>query len=126
MRSRLAGILLTALLSACGSSGGGGGGSGIPRATTIASLTADQAGTLCDWQAAKTGGYGHTQSCPDGGTQSTDANRATCVEDLPYPGAACPTLTVGDVEDCANAIGPNICNLSTAPACSKFATCLGL
>jgi hypothetical protein len=125
VKSFLASATFIALLSSCGSSNGGGG-SELSRSTTIASLTPAQAGTLCDWLAARSGGYGRTESCPDGSTQATPPNHGACVDDLPYPGAVCPTLTVGDVEDCANTIGSALCNLTDAPACSKYAACLGL
>lgn len=122
-------LALTAPLAvSCGSSDGGAGSSsssGIPASTLISALTTAQAGTLCDWENGKTGGYGRVVSCPDGSTQGSDPDKATCVSDVPDVGAACPTLTVGDIESCANAIGPNLCRLPTDPGCAAFDACAG-
>ncbi|HXJ22778.1 MAG TPA: hypothetical protein VMT03_21350 [Polyangia bacterium] len=122
----LIGALFAASIS-CGSSGGGGAGnsSGVPRSSTIASLTTTQSATLCDWEDAKQGGYGRTVTCTDGSTRTTDTNQAECIAGMGYAKTLCPTLTVADVEDCANAIGANLCEISTDPACANLAACLG-
>jgi hypothetical protein len=130
MKRLLIGIVIAAtggfFTTSCGSgSGGVGNSSGLPRSSTVGSLDSSQAATLCDWENAKQGGYGRSVSCPDGSTQTTDANRAYCVSAVPYFATYCPTLTVGEVEDCANALGTNICNIATEPACAPVAACLG-
>ena len=106
-----------------GTGGGGGSSSGVPRTTTIATITSAQAGTLCDWTEGKRGGYGRVVTCPDGSQQSTDADKPTCLTMTPQLGALCPGLTVGDVEDCANAIGTNLCSMATAAGCSRVNSC---
>lgn len=131
MKRLLNGFVIAAagglLAASCGSGGGGsvGNSSGVPRSSTVGSLDGSQAATLCDWENAKQGGYGRSVTCPDGSTQTTDPDRATCVSQAPYFSTYCPTLTVGDLEDCANALGTNICNVATEPACGPVATCLG-
>jgi hypothetical protein len=57
--------------------------------------------------------------------QSREATWASCVQALPFVGSLCPTLTVGDVEDCADAIGADLCAISTAPACANLRRCRG-
>ena len=113
------------LLAACGGGDGSslGMNSGVPRATALASLTQTQAGTLCDWTTGKQGGYGRTVSCSDGSQQGTDPDKATCMESIPYIGAACPTLTVANIEDCASAVGRDVCQLQTHAACAEAKAC---
>ena len=120
---------ISALCSSCGSSTsrpGGGASSGLPRSATIASLSTAQAGTLCDWQSAKQGGYGRMVNCSDGSQEMSDPDKATCVSGASALGALCPTLTVGDVEDCANAVGTDLCSEPTQAGCAAFNTCLGV
>jgi hypothetical protein len=129
MKRVLIGILVAAAGSAlsisCGSSSGPGNSSGVPRTSTVGSLSPTQAATLCDWTNAKQGGYGRTVNCSDGSTRTTDTNQAECVAGSSAAQTACPTLTVANTEDCANAIGANLCEVSTASACAAIAACLG-
>jgi hypothetical protein len=114
-----------------GTLGGGDGGhgsdggtsSGLPRGATLGNLTAAQAGQICDWGDNKEGGYGQTVTCPDGSTVSNDVDRATCASMLTAVGSSCPALTVGDIEDCLNAIGTDLCALETNPECDRFRSC---
>jgi hypothetical protein len=115
--------------TADGGGGGTGGGtvgasSGLPRTDTIGSLAAAQAATLCDWLNARQGGYGRSVTCPDGGHEDTDNNQASCVASVPDFATGCPSLTVGDVEDCANAIATNLCQMPTAAGCANVNACL--
>jgi hypothetical protein len=127
-RHRVAGAFAAAALIAVVSCSGDGGGpgptSGLSRQATIASLNAQQAATICDWTNAKQGGYGRDTTCSDGSSQETDADKQTCVESVPLVGALCPTLTVGDIEDCANATGTDLCALTTAAGCAAFRQCM--
>lgn len=126
-RSRMAVLMLVATLLGCsGGDGTGSGatGSGVPRSSTIASLTPAQAGTLCDWTNTKQGGYGRLVTCPDGTEEDTDADKAYCMAAFPLIAQYCPTLTVGDIEDCANATGTNLCAFATAAGCANARTCL--
>src|SRR5262245_59806531 len=91
----LVGVLM---LVACG--GGNGSGTGLPRAATFSSLTQAQAGRLCDWVNQYQGGYGRSVTCADGSQQTTDVDKASCVQVIPQVGIECPTLTVADVENC--------------------------
>jgi hypothetical protein len=124
MKTLLVGVLAAAAIS-CGGSGSVGDSSGVPRSSTIGALTATQSATLCDWENAKQGGYGRSVACTNGATRTTDMNQAECVAGMIYARSVCPTLTVADVEDCANAIGVSLCEVSTAAACANLAACLG-
>ena len=119
-------ILFLATCASCGPDGGGSTstGSGIPRSTTFAMLSSAQAGAECDYLNGKQGGYGRSVTCSDGSTETTDDSKASCVADAPAVGAACPTFTVGDAEDCASAVGANLCSVTTQSACAAFRACL--
>jgi hypothetical protein len=129
MKTLLVGIPVAAsaaLSISCGSSSGGpGGSSGLPRSSTVGSLSSTDAATLCDWLNAGQGGYGRMVTCSGGTTRTTDADQATCVAGSHAAQTACPTLTVGDTEDCVNAIGSDLCAISTASACAAVSACLG-
>jgi len=131
-------LVILACVSMCGCGGGsndgaGGGGakggagasSGLSRTATVKSLTSAQATTLCDWQTAKQGGYGRSVTCADGSMQSTDPDQATCVSAVSLVGSLCPTLTVGDVEDCADASQTDLCSFDTQAGCAKVRACIG-
>jgi hypothetical protein len=119
-------VLLVSLVSLGMTSCGGSSGesSGLPPATLIGSLNATQAGVFCDFTNGQQGGYGRTMTCPDGSTQDTDPDKATCVSAVPLVGIFCPTLTVGDGEGCSSAIGTDLCKITTAAACAKVNACL--
>jgi hypothetical protein len=119
-------LVLSLFLVSCGGSNegnAGGNASGLSRTLTIASLSASQALSLCDWTNTKQGGYGRSVTCPDGMTDGTDPSAEVCVESAPTLGALCPTLTVADVEDCVNAIGADICARATNAACANLNEC---
>ena len=107
-----------------GGTSGGGTSSGVPRATTAGTLTAAQAGTFCDWRNAKEGGYNRFVACSDGSTQVTDMDKASCESTTRVLGAICSTLTVGDLEDCANAVGTDLCSITTKTGCAAFNACV--
>ena len=110
-------------LVACGGSNDGSS-SGLPRSATFSALTQAQAGRLCDWINQNQGGYGRSVTCLDGSLQTTDADKASCVQSVPLVGIECPTLTVADVENCVNVIGPMLCEVATSPVCANLAACL--
>jgi hypothetical protein len=121
------GILAVLIAPACGSSSGStsvGTSSGLPRASTVASLNATQDATLCDWSNAKEGGYGRSFNCPDGGQMMSDPDQASCVGTIMLVGSSCPSLTVGDIEDCGNASGTNLCSVPTLAGCAVFNACV--
>jgi hypothetical protein len=90
-------IAAAVLASACGGDGAGAS-SGVAGDKRLDSLTADEKAKLCDWGAAKFGGYGHTTDCGDGYSISAVESQAACVAGLPEE---CDK-TVADVEQCAN------------------------
>jgi hypothetical protein len=87
-------------------------------------LTEAQAKSVCDYINARQGGYNKPVSCGGGVTQMSHTNQATCLGDLAAWRDGCPTLTVGDVEGCANGPGGNLCTLVTAPECKNVLACL--
>jgi hypothetical protein len=119
-------ILVGAASISCGPSNRSGVGpsSGLPRGSTFGSLTNAQAVVLCDWTNARQGGYGRNVTCTDGSTQTTDPNQAECVAAVPTAGSYCPTLTVGDAEDCANAVLTDLCTLPNQAACANVNACI--
>ena len=106
----------------CGGGGGSAGPDGVPRAATVLSLDAKQSAALCDWINASVGGYGSIDNCAGGGARHADSTQQSCVSG--FSGVqACPSLTVGAVEDCINAIGGDLCLTETAPACLVLVLC---
>lgn len=95
------------------------GASGLPRASTIDSLDGDQRPNLCDWWNMKQGGYGQSADCGGGEPEVTDGDQDECVAGLDD----CAAATVGDFEDCGNAIGTDLCMFRTASVCAKLAAC---
>lgn len=113
-----------------GSGGAGGAGgsaglsSGVARGTALANLTFDQASVLCDWTNQKQGGYGRRVACPSGTVQSTSSSIDSCVSKTLGLGGQCQALTVANIEDCATAAGPDLCQLESAAACSPIWSCV--
>jgi hypothetical protein len=117
-------ILLVAMVASCGGGGSDPGpSSGLTRSETLATLDANETGILCDWSNAKQGGYGRNVSCSDG-PGTTDSSKGSCMSGIAIFGSMCATLTVGDVEDCANAIGTDLCAFYTAAACANVRACV--
>jgi hypothetical protein len=126
MRAKALLVLIGVGLAGCG--GGMNDGSGppadVPRGDTFSMLSQSQAASLCDYINKTNGGYGASMTCADGSVESNDDNQSACVSSAAPIGAACPTFTVGQAEDCATAVGLTLCNLETAAACAPFRDCL--
>jgi hypothetical protein len=116
-------LFLSMTLAACGSSSGG---TTLDRSKNVGSLTPAEQAQLCDDVIGTQGGYGRSVSCPDGSTQTTDADRASCMQSTPTAGQPCSTLTVGTLLDCATAVGSNLCAFTTASACQPLHSCAGM
>src|SRR5689334_2982880 len=86
-----------------------GPSSGLDRSAVVGDLTAPQRDSLCDWTAERQGGYGRAVDCPGGSTETTDDDRADCLEGVTVIEEECPTITVADIEDCTNANHDDIC-----------------
>jgi len=113
----LVALVLGFALAGCGSSSGGGTSSGVDTGKRIDSLTADEKAKVCDWLAAKYGGYGATKSCGADLTLEAPASQAECVaENFPTPCAA----TVGQGEACENATS---CENPIPEACAPIVAC---
>jgi hypothetical protein len=113
-------MVLVGALAGCG---GGSGGTGVPASTKLGDLSDTQKASLCDYINGKQGGYGKTIQCPDGPSDN-DANQADCVAFVGPLGTFCPTLTAGDLEQCANGPMGNTCTFQTAPECKAVADCI--
>lgn len=100
-----------------------GTSSGVSRSVRLMDLGEQQASVLCDWTNLKQGGYGHSITCSSGAVRSTNASNRDCVNQTAALGGLCVAATVGDIEDCANAIGSDLCQYATAAACMSLATC---
>jgi hypothetical protein len=96
----------------------------IPQSDTFSMVSQSQAAALCDYIAATNGGYGRSMTCPNGGTEMNYAAQSDCVADAAPIGYYCPTFTVGQAEDCAIAVGLDICNAPLDPACNPYEACL--
>jgi hypothetical protein len=100
-----------------------GATSGLPTGSTIASLSADDAATLCDWVNGKEGGYGRPLiRCTDG-SEGTYASQMECVNGFAALGNRCLDLTVATIEDCVNQTGTDLCLEETTAECMTIKTC---
>jgi len=108
---------------ATGSGGTVGASSGVARGSRLIELTSAQASVLCDWTNLRQGGYGRVATCPSGATRSTNRSTLDCVNSTSALGGRCSSVTVGHIEDCANAVGSDLCKLETAPACVALVSC---
>jgi hypothetical protein len=88
----------------------------------VVSLDATQGAALCDWINKNLGGYGSIDNCDGGGSRHADSTQQSCVSGL-SDFYACPSLTVGSVEDCISASGGDLCRVDTAPACAGINQC---
>jgi hypothetical protein len=114
------GALVRVLWSGCSGGSGSTGPTGVPRTATVVSLAPTQLAALCDWVNASVGGYGSIDNCDGGGSRHANSTQQDCVSKV-FGG--CPSLTVGVLEDCVNAIGGDLCRTDTAPACVGVNQC---
>jgi hypothetical protein len=118
MKGLVALVLGFALLGCGGSTGTGSTSSGVDASKRIDSLSADEKAKLCDWLAARYGGYGATKSCGGDLTLEAPASQAECVaENFPSPCA----VTVGQGEACENQTS---CENPIPEACAPLIECL--
>src|SRR4051812_21324543 len=96
------GFLVGVGFATSGCSSDSGGGSGVSPSKKLGELTSAEIGSICDWGAARLGGYGGSKvvKCKDHDvTQVAPASRDKCVQSYGIP-ASCQA-TVGDFETCA-------------------------
>jgi hypothetical protein len=116
-------------VSTGGNPGAGGsdpnGIAGVSRSKSVSSLTTAEKAMLCDWTAAKFGGYGVPTTCTMA-LISAPANQSACLADFPTCDA-----TVGSLADCFTAViaAQTACTnvqlaAATTPACFSAASCL--
>jgi hypothetical protein len=95
------------------------GESGFSRSQTVASLTAEEAGSLCDWSIERQGGAGKEFKC-DASSSRVVHTKDECLEDVASITklSECYALTVGEVEDCTKEEAADPCGQS--PACDAL------
>jgi hypothetical protein len=121
MRISLEGLVVCILgISACG--GGGSSGSGLDRSRKLLDLTDAERQRLCD--TAPQGPDGGALPCPNGGTSPFINEPAQCLKYLQALNPAC-VATVGDGEDCAQAIFDNACFTDPAYATKACMATIG-
>jgi hypothetical protein len=104
------------------------GASGLSRSRTVASLSSEEASSLCDWSLATQGGPGKTTKCGETSSRVVHT-KDECLEDVAVITklAGCYALTVGEVEDCSKEEAADACGAS--PACdalnARLETCAG-
>ena len=86
----------------------------------IGSLTDDEWGKICDWEADRLGGYGHRPDCDSNFMVMAPADQATCVSAvrITFP---C-NLIVSDFEACIEERVESPCSLFF-PACEPIGIC---
>jgi hypothetical protein len=91
------------------------GESGFSRSRTVASLTSEEAGRLCDWSLATEGGAGKEFTCGEGSSRVVHT-KDECVEDIGIITKleSCYAVTIGELEDCSKAEGADHCAHSAA------------
>lgn len=100
--------------------GGGSGGSGVDASKPITQLTASEVMQFCEWSVEEQGGAGTTTDCGDGVTVTVDTVQE-CVDGYGGFTSDC-TTTVGQVEDCIEAIAADPCSFGGA-ACAPLFDC---
>jgi len=84
-------------------------------------LTALQWGDLCAWSTAIQGGSGRVWTCDDGTVTTGSEEECRALEDVINGNCR---ATVGDYEDCVQAIAADPCGGFEAPACDALVSCL--
>ena len=112
--------------SACGdgssTTSDAGTSSGVSAGARLVDLSDADAIALCDWTAARFGGYGQGVTCTNGTTITARQTRELCVMDYRSVSPTC-AVTVGEIEACANqSVGPPIC-ASVPSICGALFAC---
>ena len=112
-------VMLVIGVAACGGDARetGPGASGLEKSRTWSSLTTAEKGTLCDWVAARFGGYGMTIDCGNGTGFASNASQQACIDALP---ATCGA-TVAAYERC---VTDTTCDTGAfPPSCAPLVAC---
>lgn len=122
-------VTLTVVVAVAGSACGGdsstpdpGPSSGVSTGTRLVDLSEADAIALCDWTAARLGGYGRGVTCTNGITVTARQTRELCVMDYQSVSPTC-AVTVGEIEACTNqSVGPPVC-ASVPSVCAALLAC---
>ncbi len=117
-------IVLVAAVAFCAIACGGGvtdPGPMVPidRTKTVKSLSSTELALFCDWETARLGGYNHRNTC-NGFWVMTKMNQMAC--EAQTLATTCERTTVGEVEDCINAVKTDLCD-GIPLACVALAGC---
>ena len=101
-------------------------GSGLARERLVGQLTPNEAAMLCDFTNLTQGGYGKKATCPGGEVEGNDESLGDCVTDFIdlRPTLERCRVTVGHMEDCARAVGTDLCKFATAVECGPLTLCM--
>jgi hypothetical protein len=119
-------LLVALLLAGCRDTSDQGdddatvGESGLPVDDTVVSLSSGDLSDLCEWATDVQGGAGTETECGD--FTVTVAPASECIDDLGAFDASCP-LTVGEVEECMQAIAYDPCTAFDSAACAPIFAC---
>jgi hypothetical protein len=118
-------LLATALwLVACGNSEGDEVDPdqiGLDRSEDLVGLSPTEFAQVCDWSASKLGGYGASHDCGD-----VVGSQDECVTAIEEASLIVCSLTVGEWEDCLNALGGDLCRFyadEPEPRCAPLLAC---
>ena len=115
----LGAVVILASIGGCDSGGRdlpdpGPSSLGLDTSATIPSLSASEDAALCDWLAGRVGRWGETVHCGSS-TITSPPSEATCVTNFQSEPATCG-ITVGQLQDCTNAVLSGPCPAGTTPA----------
>ena len=113
----LAAVLALGVASCRDSVEMGPGASGVEKSKAWSALTFEEKAAVCDWGAAKFGGYAMQMDCPDGSSIGSFPNQQACIDNLPADCGA----TVAQYEGCVNA--SNCASGIAPPACAPLIVC---
>jgi hypothetical protein len=87
----------------------------IDRTKTVKSLSDTELALFCDWETDRLGGYNHRTTC-NGVWVMTKMNQMAC--ETMTASSPCKATTVGEIEDCVNAVKADLCGGIPLPCLS--------
>lgn len=93
--------------------------SGLDANKSLSSLNQAEKKHLCDWQAAKYGGYGTKTKCDGGLTVTNPLNVYECIAEIPPSCSA----KISEAEACINKTAEDLCAIVPADECKPLLDC---
>lgn len=119
---RLVTVLVVGIgIASCGDSTGetGPGASGIEKSRTWSNLTTAEKGVLCDWVAARFGGYAMEIDCGNDAGLASNSSQQACIDALPPTCGATVAAYERCVTDASCETGPFPPSCAPPIACFK-------